>query len=180
MLCGCESLLHINMNNLDLPNVNDSAYMFYDTKKINCLEINGLKDNDKINDEFNREYGLNGKNNLTICKDEDKLPIEKSNYIICKYNTKVVYENGFLNEYRHNISYIKIGNSEFNPDENFIIEENTSIEIYFSETITSLRSFFTGIENIDKNAQKIISVDLSHFDSSLLENIESMFLLLFT
>ena len=103
------------------------------------------------------------------------MPIEKSNYIICKYNTKGVYENGFLNEYRHNISYIKIGNSEFNPDENFIIEENTSIEIYFSETITSLRSFFTGIENIDKNAQKIISVDLSHFDSSLLENIESMF-----
>ena len=175
MLCGCESLLHINMNNLDLSNVKDSAYMFYNMKKINCLEINGLKDNDKINDEFNREYGLNGKNNLTICKNEDNLPIEKPNYIICKYGIRTEYPDGFQNKYRKNISYIKYRNSIVGPSETLIIEANTSIEIYFSEPITSLYGFFSAGVNKDPKTQNITSIDLSHFDSSFIEDTAFMF-----
>ena len=55
----CNLLKILDLSNIklssiiDLSNVNDSAYMFYNMKKINFLEINGLKDNEKINDEFN-------------------------------------------------------------------------------------------------------------------------------
>ena len=179
MFCGCESLLYINMNNLDLSHVNDTTYMFYNMKEINYLEIKGLKVNDKINDELKGEYGLNDKDNLIVCKNEENLSIEKyhssccnydielkkcQNYIICKYNVTVEYKNGFQNKNRQNISFIKNGNSIVGPNEKLIIEANTSIEIYFSIPINNMNSFFSGVD--DSNVQDITSIDFSHFDSS--------------
>lgn len=59
MLCGCNSLLSINMNNLNMENVEDVSYMFYNMKNIEYLEIDDLKVNDKIIAEIKGEYGLN-------------------------------------------------------------------------------------------------------------------------
>ena len=146
MFCGCESLLYINMNNLDLSNVNNATYMFYNMKEINYLEIKGIKLNDKINEELKGEYGLNNKDNLFVCKNEENFPIEKyesicckydielkncRNYIICKYKETTEYTSGFQNENRQNIAFIKNETSIVGPNERLIIEANTNIEIHF-------------------------------------------------
>ena len=190
MFCGCESLLYINMNNLDLSHVDNATYMFYNMKEINYLEIKGLKVSEKIEDKLNGEYGLNDKENLIVCKNEENLSIGKyesicckydielkksGNYIICKYKETTEYENGFQNEYRTNVSHIINKNAIVNPNEKFIIEANSTIEIHFSEPINSLRHFFMASEFTDPKSQNIIFIDLSHFDSSSLEDTNSMF-----
>jgi surface protein len=118
MLCGCESLLYINMSNLDLSKVDDATHMFYNMKEIKYLEIKETKLNEKINEEAKGEYGLNNKDNLAVCKNEENLSIGKHksiccdydielkncrNYIICKYKETTEYTSGFQNEYRQNI-----------------------------------------------------------------------------
>ena len=136
-----------------MSKVDDATYMFYNMKEINYLEIKGIKLNDKINEELKGEYGLNNKENLLVCKNEENFTIEKyesicckydielkkcGNYIICKYKETTEYTSGFQNEYRQNIAFIKNGTSIVGPNERLIIEANTNIEIYFSEPITSL------------------------------------------
>ena len=183
MFCGCESLLYLNMNNLDLSNVDDATYMFYNMKEINYLEIKGTKLNEIINNEIKGEYGLNNKDNLMVCKNDENFSIGKyvsiccdydielkkcKNYIVCKYKEAIVYKNGFGNNDNINIAYIKNGNSIFGPKEKLTIEENDIIEIYFSEPITSLDYFFW-------YEVKIKLIDLSHFDSSLVTDTGNMF-----
>ena len=132
MLCGCESLLYINMNDLDLSNVNNATYMFYNMKEINYLEIKGIKLNDKMSI---------GKHKSICCDYDIELKNCKRNYIICKYKETTEYIKGFQNEYRKNIFYIKNETSIVGPNERLIIEANTTIEIYFSEPITSIVFF---------------------------------------
>ena len=50
---------------------------------------------------------------------------------------------------------------------------NSHIKLCFKKYVISLEQFFDS--NIDNNAQKIISLDLSHFDSSLITNIDKLF-----
>jgi len=181
----------VNMNNLDLSKVNNVIYMFYNMKEINYLEIKETKFNDKINEELKGEYGLNDKNDLLVCKNEENLSIENyksicckydiglkkcGNYIICKYKETTEYAEGFQNKYRNNIAYVKNETSIVCPNERLIIEANTTIEIYFSELISSLKHFFSGEGSDDPKAKNIKLIDLSHFDSSSVNDIESKFL----
>jgi len=55
----------------------------------------------------------------------------------------------------------------------FIIEANSTIEIHFTEPINTLENFFNC--DLDKNSQSINYVDLSHFDSSFVEDTDGMF-----
>ena len=190
MFCGCESLLYINMNNLDLSKVDNATYIFYNMKEINYLEIKETKFNDKTNEELKGEYGLNDKDNLLVCKNEENFPIEKyksiccdydiklkkcRNYIICKYKEKTEYENGFENRFRKNLAFIQNETSIVGPKDRLIIEANTTIEIYFSEPITSLEGFFSADENDDPKAKTITYIDLSHLDSSSVEQAHFLF-----
>ena len=101
---------------------------------------------------------------------------ENDNYIIVKYGTNTTYEaNKFKNQYRQKIQYIKYKDEIVNLTKQFTIEANTNIEIYFSEPITSLNCFFSGFEEDDPLAQKIKLIDLSHFDSSSVNDTQYMF-----
>ena len=189
---GCESLFYINMINLDLSKVNNATYMFYNMKGIKYLDINSTKFNDKINDEFKRENGLNNKDYIVVCKNEENFPLVKyisiccdnfielkcnnyNNYIICKYKETVEYKDGFQIGFRE-IAFIKNETTIVFPNEKLIIEANTTIEIYFSEPITTLDGFFPGIGDIyDSNSQLIKLIDFSHFNSSSLESTIYMF-----
>jgi len=187
MFYGCESLLYINMNNLDLSKVNNATYMFYNMTEINYLEIKGTKFNDKINAELKGKYGLNNKDDLMVCKNEENSSIGKhesiccdynielkkcNNYIICKFSRVTQYSKGFQTNYRNNIAYIKMGNSIFGPFQNLLIYGNTYIEIYFSKPTTSLSYFFSAHKDFDNTFIEII--DLSHFISSLVETTLGM------
>ena len=157
MFYGCESLLYINMCNLDLSKVDNATYMFYDMKEIHYLEIKDTKFSDIIKAEIKGENGLNRKDYLLVCLFGVNFPVEKyiyiccnydiklkkcGNYMICNYKTKTEYTNGFQNQYRNHIAFIKNESSIVFPNEKLIIEANTNIEIYFHEPITDLSYFF--------------------------------------
>ena len=59
-------------------------------------------------------------------------------------------------------------------NDTFDIEKDKTLDIYFSYPINSLKDIFV---LLDKNSKpnNIYWVDLSNFDSSSLENLESMF-----
>ena len=94
-------------------------------------------------------------------------------YIIVKYQEYVEYINGFQISPRYDILFIEYQNVKYRYNENINIVSNTEIKIFLSSSITSLESFFDS--SIDPNIQKIISIDLSNFDSSKIINMDKMF-----
>ena len=109
--------------------------------------------------------------------DQRKLEVN-SNYIRVEYGEETTYiENEFKNLFRQSIDYIKYKGHVVDLENEFTIEANTNIEIYFSEPITSLYAFFfTNVQfSGDPKAANIKLIDLSHFDSSSLINTEDMF-----
>ena len=74
---------------------------------------------------------------------------ENGNYIMYKYGTNTAYgENSFTKiDSRKQIQYIKYKDEIVDLTKQFTIEANTNIEIYFSEPITSLNSFFSGFDD---------------------------------
>ena len=89
---------------------------------------------------------------------------------------KIEYAYGFINDeiqIRNNISFIIKQNSLLKKNESFSIEANSSIDIIFTNPITTLESFFNG--NYDLYSGSISYVDLSHFDASLVTRTYQMF-----
>ena len=99
---------------------------------------------------------------------------DNDNYIIAKYGTETTYEaNVFKNDDRQIVDHIKYKDNVVDLTESFSIEANTTIEIYFSEPIASVAQFFN--INMDGNVKNIAYIDLSHFDSSSVEDTQYMF-----
>ena len=106
---------------------------------------------------------------------------DPDNYIKVKYKKDVTYSYGFSkieydkseNKYRSDIYLINNNNTSYKPNETLIIKENTEIKIVFNSTLKSLAKFF--YDYYDPNVEYISSIDLTHFDSSLIESLESTF-----
>ena len=114
---------------------------------------------------------LRGIKNLESNIDDKRTLQQSNNYIIIQYTERVVYENNFLTDFRDFIEYIKIEDSIINDtSKEFIIEVNTTLEVYFKENIRSLKQFF-GADDFSK----IITADLSHFNTSLVTDMQYMF-----
>ena len=103
------------------------------------------------------------------------------NYIIVKYKEKVTYPYGFSiveydkseNKYRKDIYLISKRVKRYKPSETLTIEENEEIKIVFNSTTKSLSKFF--YDYYEPNVIYISSIDLTHFDSSSIGNLESTF-----
>ena len=109
--------------------------------------------------------------------DHSKRKLEvNDNYIIAKYGAQITYGAGnFINQYRQNVEYIMYEDKKIDvTKEELIIEENSIIKIYLTEGITSLEGFFKAGDDGDSNSWEIISIDLSHFDSSKVESTKNM------
>ena len=76
---------------------------------------------------------------------------------------------------RNNIDFIitEEHNIKLSGVDELYIKAGKKIEIYFSSPIESLSNYFSSSEDI--NTEKIISIDFSHFDSSLVKNMKSLF-----
>ena len=119
---------------------------------------------------------------LVFCVLADQTPADlglrklekKENFIKVKYKSEAVYKNGFGNNYREGIDHIKKENGIFLVNDALSIAGNEIIEIHFSEPIKSLSNFFK-FDGGDANSKKIISVDFTNFDSSKVEEVNSMF-----
>ena len=101
---------------------------------------------------------------------------ECQNYIIVYYKDAIEYENGFLInsiDCRNNVLFIYNDNNIYKISDKLNINENSNIKLCFKNSVTSLEKFFDA--SIDNNAKKIISIDLSHFNSSLITNIDKIF-----
>ena len=72
-------------------------------------------------------------NSKTICchYDSEKKKCISINYIIVTYGKDTTYENGFKNEFRKGISFIKYGETTLTTSEKLTIAKNTNIEINF-------------------------------------------------
>ena len=136
--------------------------------------INILGEN--LSNHLRKDPGGNFRNNI-------QRKLQEDNYIIFKYNDRANYstknftilensEDETSEDTRQFISKIIYNNNSYN-DINFIIEANKVVEIHFSKPMESLASLFD--HYFDSNCNKISYVDLYHFDSSALNDIEYMF-----
>ena len=99
-----------------------------------------------------------------------------SNYIRVQYGEETTYiANEFKNLFKQSVYYIKYKGHVVDLENEFTIEANTNIEIYFSEPITSLYAFFMAIDDYDPYAKNIKLIDFSHFYSLFLEDTENLF-----
>ena len=98
---------------------------------------------------------------------------ENNNYIIVKYGTETTYKaNSFKNQYRQSVNYINYNGETVPLTQDFTIKANDIIQIHLSP-VTTLEKFF--YDYYDPNVEYISSIDLTHFDSSLIESLESTF-----
>ena len=197
----CPNLKYLDLSNFDFGNLNYFIFYLGNPKYINLYNS---KNYEFINFFAPNKFILNQKTNifapqnaiLTNC-DTTKKPFkcESDNYIRVKFKDTVNYTSFFISDNitsRNGISYITYGDSIIGNikeqdysyggegDEGsgknggqLIIEANDSFEIYFSESISNLENFFNG--EFDNNAKNIFYVDLSHFNSSLVNNANKMF-----
>ena len=98
--------------------------------------------------------------------------IDSDNYIVVYFNGNIDYSN-FMNRYRTGVAGIVANGKKLNIEDSFTIQSGTSLQIHFNETVVSLEHFFDSIT--DENAASISSIDFSHFDSSKLSNMNSIF-----
>ena len=188
---GCTSLEYLDISNFKPAQLKMYANMFNGMNNIKYINIYNIQ-NEELKKEINSTF--NTKNELVICQSENilnninaiyaccdftKSPLkcDSNNYMIVKYKDTVNYTFGFINDNctsRNQISYIINKDLLFNITEPLLIEANNTIEIHFSENITSLENFFNG--KFDEYSQSIINVDLSHLNTSLITSTSKMFL----
>ena len=109
------------------------------------------------------------------------LSCDPDNYIKVKFKKDVVYSNGFnfvengklKNEYRKEVFLIQYENNRYMPNDKLTISKEKEIKIVFKSPMISTTNFF--YDYYDPNVEYIISIDLSHFDSSKLQSSDSMF-----
>ena len=163
-------------------NVNSLKYINLYNAQIN-YEIKGA-----INDIIQAKTTVCQKDDFKIETDIDYIKAccdynletsscEPDNYIKVKYKKDVTYSYGFSiieydkseNQYRPDIYLINNNNKRYKPNEILIIKENTEIKIVFNSTLESLAKFF--YDYYDPNVEYISSIDLTHFNSTLIESL---------
>ena len=186
---GCESLKVLDISHFNMEKINKADKMFLNAKKIKYINLYDTKNAKK----YISQSELKEVSNLTVCQkgkiitndnriekccyyNLDNNECESTNYITVYYGEKAEYDNAFLvKNYRNDIKFIINGiyNIKQNASDNLIVLDESKIEIHFSNISKSLEKFFSS--EIDPNVAKITSIDFSHFDTSLIENITSMF-----
>ena len=190
MFYGCSSLLLVDISNFNMNNVKDCIRMFYDCENLTYIKLLDIQSSSTFLNYTQNERDLNNKDNLTVCQSSDIIinlnaiysccdyNIETNlcysgNYITLYYNEVSNYDNGFINAYRNNISYIFVNNKLYRGNNQFSITPKSKLEIYFLTTITSLKNFFSF--KYDDKVVKIESIDFSHLDLSLVTSFEEAF-----
>ena len=197
MFSGCSSLQFLDISHFNLEKINKLDSMFKDVQNLEYINLYNVKNADMKFAE-NELYNIN---NLTVCQKgyakiikSDKI-IEKccyydynsesddkcfyTNYIILYYGSQAEYKNGFINdgngeEFRSGIKFMisRNHNLKRSYSEKLIIPSGIKLEIYFSSPIVTLANYFNS--DFDVNADKIVSIDFSHFETKEIKNMESM------
>ena len=196
MFLNCKSLKVLDISSFDMKKVKDNKSVLFKGVNLRYLNLYNAKD-------FIVDDQLNKMDNLTVCQQENILNNENiirkccyfdmstdecisSNYILIKYGINTIYENGFgldeskiemINEFRNKSdSYFIINrdyNKTLNSKDKLNIIAGKQLGIYFLSNVTTIENYFNS--EIDTNAKYIVSVDLSHFNSSNVDNMAKLF-----
>ena len=188
MFYGCVSLNYLDMSNFDFRYINSASDVFNGADKIRYINLDSTNGNSLIRKAF--EY-FNYKDYLIVCQIENIIQnpnaiysccdlsrnqskCDYNNYITAQYGEEGASYSNFKNYIpsRDEVYLILYQDSILKNDEPFMIEPNNSIDIMFFNVTTTLDDFFNN--NYDWRAQRIIYLDLSHFNSSLLNSTKSM------
>ena len=191
IFCGCNSLKNLVLKNLDMSHIEDAFSAFYNVKNIRYIDLYDIKTNDIFKNELLGEFGLNDTDNTIVCQNETLITnpnVEKKcfNLDICSNNILIYYKNesnyniSFIFgtgeeeiESRKSIKYIYINDDIYEANSSLYIKENSYAKLCFEKPISSLKNFFN--KDKDSKVENIISIDLSHFDSSLVTNMDNTF-----
>ena len=117
------------------------------------------------------------KNDISDSKGTNrKRKLDGDNYIIVHYKEPACYYDGFEPSSPSRwevIREIEYNGNSYAPNEEITINEGGSIKISFSLSIVTLDHFFRA--GYDGNTRKIISIDFSHFDSTEVTSMASIF-----
>ena len=191
MFDNCKNLKVLDISHFNLDNVTDSENMkgiFSNVNSLRYINLYHVEDKNKII----QNSAISTLNDLIICQKEEIVPTKTNNrrccyfnitenlcksdnYIILYYGKESNYKNGFINKYRNITSFIinEYYNNTLDTNEEFVVKEGCKIELYFNSILTSLESFFD--YNYDINIGNIKSIDLSHFNSLLITNMNKAF-----
>ena len=186
MFEGCTSLKFLDISSCDSDMTSSISSMFNGVTSLEYININNTVSSSKLAVAIKSAF--NSKDNLVVCQKNSIITYLNAiyaccnyissdckfqNYITVKYKESVQYINGFQISPRSNIEFIEYQNVKYRYNQQISINANTEIKIYLSTNIASLESFFDS--SIDSNTEKIISIDLSNFDSSEIINMNKMF-----
>ena len=115
----------------------------------------------------------NNANSENTFVNNGKRKLADENYIIVKYGEEVEYSEGFQNSYRTKLEKIDYNNIIYLKTNSLTISANKEVKLYITSGTDTLANFFNYED--DSNAKKIISIDLSNFDSSSVTDFQYAF-----
>ena len=169
MFDSCENLAFLDISKFDMQKITSSQdieNMFNDLKSLQYINLYEVKDNENsiLKGEIRREKGLNSKDSLIVCQQDQIINNENAKQICCNYNftqkmcistnyiiiqlsENAVYNDGFKNRksdgkiLSNDINFIRYDNNTF--DGSIItLPSNKFIEIHFKNCNLDLTSFF--------------------------------------
>ena len=183
----------LNLSRAYLLEISESKteYMISNLRYMKNVDISSAQVNDFFINKFNM-YMTTKNKNVSLCYNNDMSLISRidqnlklcceydletdicdsSNYIKAYFESNVEYNDGFGNDYRINIGYLKYEDSEYTRKNTITIEPNNPLEIKYAFPIDNLNNFFVS----DSNMDSLISIDFSNFDSSKITSTENLFL----
>jgi surface protein len=193
----CKSLKVLDISSFDMTKVEKYDKMF-EGVNLRYLNLYNAKDF-KVDDQLNKM------DNLIVCKQEAILNNEKitrkccyfdistdecisSNYILITYGKNTIYENGFgyntvgsgwggPEDFRgKSDSYFIINrdyNKKLNKESKLYIIAGKQLGIYFLSNFMTMERYFDS--SYDPNVKNITSIDLSHFNSTNVNNMKCLF-----
>ena len=192
MFNGCEKLKILDIPSFSLESVENVNGIFTNTGGLSYINLYNAKK--KYNATFEKNE-FKGWKELTVCQKERIISknknerccyfnngiCESTNYIVIYFEKETIYKNGFIKDNngktsrnKNDIDFIINGNhfNKYKATDKLFIKKGKKIKVYFSSVMT-LDNYFS-IEN-DPNMENVVSMDLSHFNTSLVTNMASMF-----
>ena len=195
MFNGCKNLTFLDIFSFNFENIENIEDIFNGATNLEYINLYNAKY------DFSNpleDLTVTSTKNLTVCQKEkiitqsknddcyyfnisNHTDIESNNFIIIYFGKDTIYEKGFINDNSGNkireakdIDFIINGNHsiKYKATDRLFISKGQKIEIYFSN-ITNLKSYFSVTQ--DPNMENVVSLDLSHFNTSFVTNMALMF-----
>ena len=178
MFKNCSSLKILDISNFKFSTNNNYLNMFVGINDLKYLGVLNITDQNKIISKS----PLNEINDLLVCQNANNIinlniyniccpfnieteTCESVNHMVLKFNQDSYYKNGFKNDFRDKIYYLVYDKQIITENKEINITSGGQLYIYFNERVRTMENFFD--TDYDENMKNLVSIDLSHFDLTL-------------